>query len=241
MLADTHVIDSLPAYALGCLDEVEGRLVSEHIAGCYLCRTELGSFQAIADELALAVPDATPPAALKQRFVERVRGLNPAQPQTVRNGFLRRLLPVGGIVSLLLILALTLATALLWQRMNQLEVLTGPQGMRAIALQSSDLAPHASGFVVIGADGRNGVLVVDQMPPLNPEDEYQLWLNRNEQSTSGAVFSVDEYGYRGVRITAPDSLLEYSTVRVTIEPAGGSAAPTGKQVLGGSLFNKTRP
>jgi len=241
MLADTHVLDSLPDYALGCLDEAEVRTVSEHLAGCYLCRTELDSFQTIADGLALAVPDATPPAVLKQRLVDRVRGLKPAQPQPRREGFLRRLLPLGGIISLLLILALTLATVLLWQRMNRLEVLTGPQGMRAIALHSADLAPQASGFVIVGADGRNGVLVVDQMPPLNPEHEYQLWLIHNGDNTSGAVFSVDEYGYRGVRIMAPESLLDYSALQVTIEPAGGSAAPTGEQVLDGSLFNKTGP
>jgi anti-sigma-K factor RskA len=237
MLKDAHVIDSLPAYALGCLDEAEARMVSEHLDGCYLCRAELSSFQEIADGLALAVPEAVPPADLKQRLAERLRGLKPAQPQPVHKGFLRRLLPVGGIIGLLLILALTLATVLLWQRLNHLEVATGPQGMRAIALQSSDLAPQASGFVVIGADGRNGVLVVDQMPPLEVGYEYQLWLVRDGQSTSGAVFEVDESGYRGVRITAPESLLEYSAARVTIEPAGGSAAPTGDQVLGGSLFN----
>src|SRR5574342_538129 len=158
MVEDTHVLDSLPAYALGCLDDGEARLVSEHLAGCYLCRRELESFQAVTDGLALAVPEATPPAGLKQRLVERVQGLHPARPQPVRVDFLRRLLPIGGIVGLLLILGLTLATALLWQRMNHLEVLTGPQGMRAIALQSSELAPKASGFVILGANGLNGVL-----------------------------------------------------------------------------------
>src|SRR3990172_1268304 len=99
MLEDTHVLDSLPAYALGCLDEDEDQLVSEHLASCYLCRTELDSFQAIADGLALAVPDATPPAGMKQRLVERVRGLEPARPQTqgMRRPFFQRLLPLGGI------------------------------------------------------------------------------------------------------------------------------------------------
>jgi anti-sigma-K factor RskA len=227
MVEDTHVLDSLPAYALGCLDEDEDRLVSEHIASCYLCRTELDSFQAVADGLALAVPIATPPVDLKQRLVERVRGLDPALPPTqgIRKPLFQRLLPAGGIVSLLAILALAVAFVLLWQRMEQLAVLTGPQGMRAIALQSSGVAPHSSGFVIIGADGLNGVLVVDRMPPLAQGREYQLWLERDGQSTSGGVFPVDESGYRGMRIAAPESLFEYKTVRVTIEPAG-SAVPT---------------
>jgi hypothetical protein len=169
--------------------------------------------------------------------MERVQGLKSARTQAVRENLLQRFLPLGGIVSLLLILVLTIATVLLWQRMEHLAVLTGPQGMRAIALQSSDFALQANGFVIVGADGLNGVLVVDRMPPLAPGREYQLWLVRDGQSTSSAVFSVDESGYRGVRITAPESLFEYSAVQVTIEPAGGNTAPTGEQVLGGSLFN----
>jgi hypothetical protein len=81
------------------------------------------------------------------------------------------------------------------------------------------------------------VLVVDELPVLDPGHEYQLWLERDGQSTSGAVFSVDEDGYRGLRIAAAESLLTYSGARLTIEPVGGSAVPTGEAVLHGSLFN----
>src|SRR5688572_2888578 len=238
MPKDNHVLESLPAYALGCLDEAEDRLVSEHLAGCHMCRTELHSFQAIADQLALSAPQAVPPAELKQRLMERVQRLQPVQPAPARASLIQRLLPLAGVAGLLVILALIVTNVLLWQRVDHLEVLAGPQGMRAIVLHSSDLTPHAGGFVVISADGRHGVLVVDQMPPLKAERTYQLWLTRDGHDTSGAVFSVDEDGYRGVRIVAPESLLTYSGIRVTIEPAGGSAAPTGEQVLDGSLFNR---
>jgi anti-sigma-K factor RskA len=40
-----------------------------------------------------------------------------------------------------------------------------------------------------------------------------------------------------MRIEAPESLLTYAGVIVTVEPAGGSPEPTGEQVLTGSLFN----
>jgi anti-sigma-K factor RskA len=117
------------------------------------------------------------------------------------------------------------------------EVLTGPLGMRAIALQNTAAAPQASGIVIISSDGENGVLVVDELPQLDPGREYQLWLVRGKQDTSAAVFSVDESGYRGMRIEAPESLVAFSAVRVTIEPAGGSDQPAGEEVLRGSLFN----
>jgi anti-sigma factor RsiW len=238
MLNDLHVLESLPAYALGSLDEEEARSVDAHLAGCYLCRQELSAFQEVADQLPLAVPDALPSADLKPRLIEHIQGLNVKQPvQSVGRRLPQRLVPVGALAGLVMILLLAFSNLLLWQRLNNLEVLTGPLGMRAIALQNTGVAPAASGFVVMGVDGLNGVLVVDKLPQLDATREYQIWLVRDATYSSGPVFSVDETGYRGVRLEAPDSLLLYSSVLITVEPVGGSPDPTGEQVLSGSLHN----
>jgi anti-sigma-K factor RskA len=88
----------------------------------------------------------------------------------------------------------------------------------------------------VGADGRNGAIIVDKLPPLDPEtEEYQLWLIRDGEHTSGAILAVDEMGYGGRRVSAPDNLLTYTTVRMTIESLGGSPNPTGEVVLVGTL------
>lgn len=239
MMEDKHVLESLPAYALGSLDAAEAQVIAQHLAGCHICRSELHAFQDVAGQLALTAPQAVPSGELKPRLMERIQSLDLSRSKSKpeRWRFAGRLLPVGAIVGLVLIATLTVSNLLLWQRLNQLEVLTGPLGMRAIVLQNTDAAPNASGFVVIGADGNNGVLVVDELPVLDAQREYQLWLVRNGSSTSGAVFSVDESGYRGMRIEAPQTLLVYSSVLVTIEPAGGSAVPIGEEVLSGPLFN----
>lgn len=237
MMEEIHVLASLPAYALGSLDAAEARLVADHLAGCLICRSELQAFQEVAGQIALTAPQAELSGDLKPRLMERIQSSGPGRSRTARWHFAGRLLPVGGAVGLALIVTLAVSNLLLWQRLDQLEVLAGPLGMRAIALQNTDAAPTASGFVVISADGQNGVLVVDELPVLGEESEYQLWLMHNGTNTSGAVFSVDESGYRGMRIESPQSLLVYSSVRVTIEPVGGSVEPNGEQVLAGSLFN----
>ena len=237
MTDDQHVLDSLPAYALGSLDAAEARFVADHLTGCHMCRTEFGAFQNVANQLALAAPDALPSENLKRRFVERIREINSTRPQPEKFAAPRRLIPVGGLIGMLLVLLLLVSNLVMWQRLNTLEVLSGPMGMRAISLQNTEAAPNASGFVIISSDGNEGVLVVDELPALDEQYEYQLWLVRNGNLTSGAVFPVDESGYRGMRIEAPETLLLYSSVLVTIEPAGGSAAPTGDTVLDGSLFN----
>jgi anti-sigma-K factor RskA len=237
MNEDLHVFDDLPAYALDSLEPDEARLVAEHLQGCMICRAELRALQEIAEGLALTAPDARPTPQLKQRLMTRIEDMRPKPVQPTRRPFLQRLLPAAGVIGLLLMLGFAFSSFLLWQRLNTQDVLTGPLGMRAIVLQNTDAAVQASGFVVMGADGGNGVLIVDKLPQLDAQREYQLWLVRDGEHTSAAVFEVDESGYRGMRIEASESLLTYGSVKVTIEPAGGSAQPTGEQVLGGSLFN----
>jgi anti-sigma-K factor RskA len=240
MFDETHVSDLLPAYALGSLDADEASHIEAHLLSCWICRNESNAFQTVAEQLSLAAPAASPSPDLKDRLLQRVQTTRPRQPipaQAARRSWLERLLPVWGLASLGLIIALAAFNLSLWQRLNQLEFVTAPGGMRAIPLSGTDEASGATGFVLVGADGRNGALVVDGLPPLDENRQYQLWLIRDGERTSGAVFSTDEESYGGMRIKAPGSLLEYSAVDVTIEPAGGSLQPTGEVVLGGPLFN----
>ena len=237
MTGNPHVLESLPAYALSSLDDGEARRVSEHLTGCHMCRTEFYAFQNVANQVALAAPEAIPSESLRRRFVDRIGEIKSTRRQREAVRAPRRLIPMGGLIGALLIFVLLASNLLLWQRLNNLEVLSGPLGMRAITLQNTESAPAASGFVIVSSDGLEGVLVVDELPTLEANYEYQLWLEKNGSITSGAVFPVDETGYRGLRIEAPQSLLSYSSVRITIEPVGGSHSPTGDTVLNGSLFN----
>ena len=239
MSDETHVLELLPAYALNSLEADEIRRVEAHLSSCLICRNESNAFQAVADGLSLAAPLATPSPDLKNRLMERVQTTRP-QPRPAAlapaRSWLERLLPVWSFASLVLIFALAGFNLFLWQRFNQREVATSPGGMRAVPLSASDPTSRATGYVLISADGDNGALVVDGLPPLNKSQQYQLWLIRNGERTSGAVFSTDERNYGGTRIRAPRSLLDYSSVGITVEPAGGSPQPTGSKVLGGSLL-----
>ena len=237
-----HVLDLLPAYNIGSLEADERNRVEEHLLSCWICRDESRAMQVVADELTFAVPVAEPSSDLKNRLMQRVQSTRSKDresvPQPVPNRpFWERLLPVWGLASLLLIVGLAASSFILWQRLNNLEVATAPGGMRAVPLSATNTVPGATGFVLMSADGDDGALIVDGLPPLGESQQYQLWLIRDGQRTSGAVFSTDENHYGGTRIRAPRSLLEYSAVGITIEPVGGSPQPTGEQVLAGLLPN----
>lgn len=236
MATDQHarIIESLPAYALGCLDREEGEAVASHLASCSLCRAELAAFEGVVGRLPYAVPDCAPPPALKQAVMARVQARAPAlaaAPPRGQASWLGRALPLWAAVSAVLVLALAVSNLFLWQQLNQLRAQAGP--MRTVALVGTEVAPGAAATLVVSADGRQGALVVDDMPPLEGGKQYQLWLIEDGRRTSGGVFSVDEHGYGMLWVSAPRPLSDYSSFGVTVEPAGGSPGPTGQRVLAG--------
>jgi anti-sigma-K factor RskA len=242
MAINNHVTDLIPAYALGSLDEDEARLVENHLASCSTCQAELRSYQAVAGQLSLAVPETDPPADLKQRLLARVQEVpattadaqaKPSWHQQLITIVQRALAtPVWRPVALILILALIAANLLLWQRAKNTEKLV-PAGFQTVNLSGTAAAPGAQGVIVISDDGQHGTLIVENMPELGQELEYQLWLIKGDQRTSGGIFSVSEDGYRSIWVKSPRPLADYSDFGVTIEPAGGSPGPTGDKVLGG--------
>jgi anti-sigma-K factor RskA len=243
MSRESHVQELLAGYVLGALEPDEARRVDEHLPLCGLCRQELDELSGAADALAFSVPAVEPGPEVKERLMRRVRASLPPERQPVpppaRPRAQPRLrVPAWGWASLGLVLVLLVSNLALWVRLQRLETITAPGGMRAVALVAAPALPEATGFVVIGADGRNGALVVDRLPPLPEDQEYQVWLRYAGQETSGGVFNTDESGYRGLRLEAPLSLYQYTDLGITVEPAGGSLQPTGALVLGGPLFNQ---
>lgn len=247
MTKENHITDLIPAYVLDCLEEHEATLVTDHLAVCAQCRAEIRIHQEVASQLAYSTPQVDPPASVKAGLMSRVQAGQTAQQKsehatnnwldelrrTFMQLFAKRLSPGWSLISLSLILALATSNVLLWGQVNQLR--SGSQQMQVVALQGTDLAPRASGLIVISRDGNHGTIVVEELPVLDESQEYQLWLIRDGQRTSGALFSVSEDGYSNNWINAPEPLTNYSSFGVTVEPAGGSPGPTGEKVLGGDL------
>lgn len=236
-MPEEHVIEQLPDYALGILSAEETRHIERHVDTCALCRRELATFDAIAGELALAVPAVEPPAGLEARLMDAVARTSqqPATPrpswwETLKAIFAR---PVPAWSLGAVAVALIAILFAVWS--SQPSAPTIPDGMQTIAMVGTTAAPEASGLLVIDPTGNKGTLIVEDLPVLDPEHQYQLWVIRDGTRTSGAIFSVDETGYGTIEVTSPRPLSEYGAFGITIEPFGGSPGPTGDKVLGGSL------
>ena len=241
MIAEEHVLDSIPAYVLGCLDESEHRQVADHLATCEGCRGEVRVYQGLLDEMPFAILESEPPPGLKSRVMQQVKKTSiearrepKASAWEKFSQFLRQAAPTWGLASLALIAVLAISNAYLWGRVSNLE--KGLQSnFTTVDMLGTDAAPGATGVLVFSPDGKQGTLVVDGLPGLSQEQQYQLWLIRDGKRTSGGVFSVDTGGYGSLIVSSPTPLTSYSAFGITIEPAGGSPGPTGDKVLGGEL------
>ena len=237
---EEHVFDQLPAYALDCLDKEEAELVRRHLVGCETCRMELLSYQRISDRLGLAAPMADPPAGLKDRVMAGAvaKGRTGPVPQRENTfGRIFRPLPfvwrLVGLVGLSVVVVLVISNVLLWRRVIQSP--GQPSGFQVVALTGTDGTPDASGMIVMSGDGKSGTLIVDGLPDLDRDQQYQLWLIKDGHRTNGGVFSVSYDGYGSMWVSSPEPLVDYSAFGITIEPRGGSPGPTGAKVLGGEL------
>lgn len=241
-----HVIDAIPAYALGSLEPDERSVVDDHLAVCSACQEELAGFQDVVNVLPFAAAEAMPPADLKNRLLDQIRQPQSAhlaaQPAPRRDSGWQRLVaglqewlngPIWRPVALAFVLLLIAANAFFIAQ--ELRPRSGPW-KEVLRLTGTDAAPEAFGVVYISGNGRFGTLVVDGLPILTDDQQYQMWLiDEAGARTSGAVFSVNEQGYRGIEIISEAPLDSFNSFGITVEPAGGSPQPTGQRVLGYNL------
>lgn len=238
MSLETHVEDLLPAYVLGGLEKDDIVHVADHLAECPSCRQELRDYQEVVGELGFSAPERTPAPRVKQQLMAQVKPAKeesnePTFVQTLQRrlaAFTQRLAPAWTVLSVILVLALSVSTFLLWQQVDELQ--RTQRGLTTIPLTGTESTPSATGIVVMSLDGEHGTLVVDRLPQLDDGHEYQLWLIKDGERADGGVFSVGDDGYSSLWVSAPDPLSSYTDFGITIEPAGGSPGPTGAKVLG---------
>lgn len=108
---------------------------------------------------------------------------------------------------------------------NQLAAFTQPD--RVIPLTGTEAAPEVRG-VFLKKDA-TGILLVRGLQPLAASQTYQLWLIPAEGAPiSAGLLERDVLDASGVRtVTIPQEAENFAAVGISIEPEGGSPAPTG--------------
>jgi anti-sigma-K factor RskA len=234
-MSDPHPIrELLPGYALGCLDAEEEKAVREHLAGCVSCRERLESFMEVSDRLALAVPMAEPPKSLEGRIMRRIDGALSGRRSLSRWVHQFRH-PALAAMAAALIVALAVGNILQLAKVPPVQPRPQSAKLMTATLTGTEQAQEAYGTIVLDPKDNKGVLAVNGLPTLDAAHQYQLWLIRDGQRRSGGVFSVDDEGYGALLLTVPDDFKDFWSFGISIEPFGGSQAPTGAKVMSGTL------
>lgn len=235
----TPFIENIPAYAIGALDAGEVAALETHLQTCASCRTELAEYSGLSESLLTAVPPRPPSAALRKRLQRQLPGAKaPARPHlTWSFGSMA----MGGAVILLLIMnvysiaqvrSLQLAQTQLTRQYQTgqtvLSMLSYPATQR-LAISSDSVV----GSLLLDKDRNIVALIVWNMPQLQDDKTYQIWLVApNGDRVSAGIFRPDGDQKYTTEIAFPEqSLANFTGIGVTVEPAGGSVQPTGERVL----------
>lgn len=227
------LIELIPAFVLDCLEPDETQMVERHLATCEICQAELRAYQSVVDILSLAAPEAEPDPSLRQEIMTSIRAtpaVDESRPLARRERLMEGLqqsvsIAYWQLVAILLLAAAFLAGSLLFYQSRAADE-------TQFALAEPDGVTNAGGLIVVAENGHDATLIVENLPSLSPDFQYQLWLiEENGARTSGGLFSVVKDGYQSLVIYSDRPFDTYVGFGITVEPWGGSEAPTGEPVL----------
>ena len=244
---DIHALGG--AYALDAVDDLERAAFDRHLAECEACTIEVAEWRETATRLAEGSWSVPPP-----RMREQVLARAAATPQLPPNGHRRgvaspvarwrRIAAAAAVVGVFGIGAAATTYAVQEQRLDDQRTavaLAQQQADRVQAvLAAPDAALHAGALTgggrvtVVVSDTENaGVVVLADAPLPGPDRAYQLWL-----VPAGSV-TPDSAGVLPAGQGDATQLIEGvrgdAAFAVSLEPAGGSPAPSTTPLVGISL------
>ena len=260
MSADIHGL--VGAYAVDAIDEQERSDFELHLAECPECQAEVASLQEAATQLSL-MSETAPPASMRDSVLAGIRQVRPLPPLEAQSRGPVASGPVGGSSStadaptragsnvvqlrprrrVVAWLATAAAAAILlvgglsWSPWDN-----GTGGtVTEQVLAASDAQRYekviggAKATIVRSASLGKAVIIADHMPAAPDGKDFQLWLDQPNRGMVSA--GVMPHGTADtVTILLEGDAATATGAGITVEPAGGSPAPTTAPV---ALFSFT--
>ena len=205
--------DLTPAYALDALDPDDEREYEAHLSRCEQCREELVGLRETAAALAYAAEPSSPSPLLRGRILEAARADRP----TVVALRPRWAYPVAAVAAVAACAAIGFGA---WAASLHSQL-----GSRNAALRGVPLS-GAAGSVVVGGSGR-AALVVSGLKPAPAGRTYEAWVIQDGKAYPAGTFDART---GTVTIRLRHAVPRGAVIGITIERAGGAAAPTMKPI-----------
>jgi anti-sigma factor RsiW len=233
--ADLHLLTG--AYAADALSPVEKTAFEDHLVTCMPCTREVRALQETAALLGAASAEEPPPglraAVLAQaRSTPQVSSLDRARAARLR----RATLALGAVAAVLVVVVIVLgawvaslhrtADSALATAAAVTQVLTASDA----SATSGEIAGGGRGTVVVSRSLDSAVFVASDLEQPGSGLTYQLWWidASGGARSAGLTLPSSDGSVATVLAGAPEGAAH---VGVTVEPSGGSSAPSTKPVL----------
>ena len=245
--------EDLALYALGALAGPEKEALEQHLEVCSPCQSELRQLQSDATLLALSATGPVPPPRSRERLLRAIARERRA-PVTVPKRSVWWLLAPYAVSAGLIVVAgflwnqsrsLNRTLANLRERHSAMEkqlrvaqdlvnTLTSPES-KQITLAPVKALPQPQGKAYYLSSSGHLILLANNLAPLPPGKVYELWLIPSTGSPIPAgLFQPDSRGTATV-VNPPLPIgVEAKAFAITIEPTGGSPAPTSQPIMLGA-------
>lgn len=231
--------DDLAGYALAALDPRDAAALELHLEDCDSCRERLRWLDPAIAVLPASVEQISPPAALRERLMETVREeaveQAPAAAPERRaaadrsswwQGFGALVMrPAAGFAVVVLLIAGAATGYLL--RGDDSE----PQSTFVEAKPTRGTPPGVS--ATLERHGDSATLHVNQMPELDRDEVYEVWIQRGGVMEPASTFILAKDG--SAEAAVPGPLKGAEGVYVTAEPHPGTQKPTSPPLLSAEL------
>jgi anti-sigma-K factor RskA len=244
-------------YVLGALEPDDEHVFQQHMGGCPVCEANVRELEAVVGELAYAAPPVDPPdtvwAGIRREIRPEAaprRAAIPAAPgaPSGTGGRRRRLLQaLAAVAAVVLVVALSLwnlnlrdQNVVYRDRVAALERATQLANDPTAALVKLDDQPGTTGAqatVIASSRQDRGVLLVQNLPPLQRNRVYELWGVPGgdiAKAEKALVFvPLRRQGTQALQFEVP--IQPGTAFAITEEPApDGSDKPTSAPVLVGA-------
>jgi hypothetical protein len=225
--------DNLAAYALDALEAEEAAQLRIHLEGCDTCRDRLMWLMPAVDQLPAAVEQRTPPESLRESLMATVRAETAPQAAQSRGPVPQRrtwwdglrsatLRPATGM-AVLIVLVVGVGSGYLLRGSDTAE----PQGSSLVKAEAMNGSVPVS--ATLERTGDSATLHVHELPVLNKDDVYEVWVQRAGVMEPRSTFVLNSDGTAEAAVPGP--LDGADGVFVTREPRGGSRQPTTDPLL----------
>ena len=248
-------------YVLGALEPDDEHLFQQHLDGCSVCEANVRELEAVVGELAYAVPPVEPPdtvwAGIRREIRPQTarRAMRPApedgaesRPGARAGGRGLRLLPgLAAAAAIVVVVVLSLwnlnlrdENAVYRERVAALERATALANDPNASLVSLDDAPGPEGAqatVIASSREDRGVLIVDNLPPLQRDRVYELWgVPQGDIAKAEKALVFQPLRRQGVQTLEFEVPIQPGTVFAITEEPGpdGSEKPTSQPILAGA-------